>query len=81
MNYLKCVKETSPKDVSFTSPKDVSFMHTKYLFDRERTLIIIIFESIYFFIFFSLYANWNSPYFKIKYLVPMTSNSRDSTVY
>ena len=72
MNYLKCVKETSPQDVSF--------MHTKYLFDRERTLIIIIFESIYFFIFFSLSANSNSRYFKIKYLVPMTSNSRDSTV-
>ena len=50
MNYLNimflCVKETFPRDVSF--------MHTKYLFDREKTLIIIIFESIYF-LYFSPY--------------------------
>ena len=43
MNYLKyyglCVKEASSRDVSFT--------HTKYLFDRGKMLIIIIFESIY----------------------------------
>ena len=38
-----CVKETFPRDVSF--------MHTNYLFDREKHPIIIIFESIYFYIF------------------------------
>ena len=58
-----CVKEESPRDGSF--------MHTKYLFGREKTLIIIIFESIYF-LYFSPY-NSKARYCKINSLVPMTS--------
>ena len=66
-----CLKETSPRDISFT--------HQKHMFDRKKNCCLSFLVG--YILLCLIPYNSNFQYFEIKPLVPRTSNLRDSTIH